>query len=163
MIGKRAGAPSGINVALAYCLPLIVWLAAQSVLISDQQADPRRSFELLLRALILLQAAAVTLSLPWFLRAPSRLSQGSALFMAILVPLPLYALGWLVGAASAASLLRALLALCGLSALLFGLYAAAVALAPAGRVRSIAMLGLQLATLGCLWSYRDQWLAVVSL
>jgi hypothetical protein len=160
---ERAGAPSGIYVALAYCLPLVVWLAAQSALISDQQADPRRSFELLLRALILLQAAAVTLSLPWFLRAPSRPAQVSALFMAVLVPLPLYTLCWLVGAANAASLLQALLTLCGLSALLYCLYATAIALAPAGRIRSVTLLGLQIAILGCLWSYREQWLAMASL
>ena len=163
MRNEPVGAPSGVYVALAYCLPLVVWLAAQSVLISDQQADPRRSFELLLRALVLLQAAAIALSLPWFLRAPSRPAQGSALFMAVLVPLPLYALCWLVGSAAAYSLLQAFLTTCGLGALLYGLYATAIALTPVGRVRSIVVLGLQISILGSLWSYRDQWLAVAGL
>jgi hypothetical protein len=163
VVGKRAGAPWGIHVALAYCLPLVVWLAAQGALISERLADPRLSFELLLRTLLLLQAAAVTLSLPWFLRTPSRPAQGVALSMALSVPLPLYALCWLAGAATARSLLEALLTLFGLSALLYALYASAIALAPAGRVRSTALLGLQVIALGCLWHYRDQWLAVAGL
>lgn len=163
MTAEGSGAARGINVALAFCLPLSVWLLAQSLLVSDRQADPLMSFTLLLQALFLLQVVAVTLALPAFLRAPTRRTHAEALGMVLLAPLPLYSLCWLTGSATAAMLLRTLATAAGLSLLLYAVFSVAVRLAPAGRIRALTCLSLQAALIAATWRYRDVLMSAVGL
>jgi hypothetical protein len=154
---------TGLNMALAYCLPLLVWLLGQSMLVSTDQADPTDSLRTFFPTLLLLQACMLGLCLPWILRSPSRTGHCAAVFLLVTVPLPLYAITWLAGAASAASLFLALLSLFALGGLLYGLYSACLAYTRAGHLRSLLFLTLQLLALLSCWYYRAEWQRLLGL
>jgi hypothetical protein len=154
---------TGLNVALAYTLPVLAWLLGQSLLVATGQSDPGRSLHLLFTSLLLLQAGALSVSLPWLLRSSSRPGHICAVAMLLLVPLPLYAIVWLAGAVPAAVLGLALLCLSGFAVLLYVWFALCLAWTRAGQLRALVLLGTQVVTLGCCWHFRVGWQQVLGL
>lgn len=150
-------ARNGLKVALAYTLPVLAWLLGQCLLIASGQAAPGQSLQLLFTSLLLLQAGALGLSLPWLLRYSSRLGHLFAIAMLLLVPLPLYAIVWLAGAVPAATLGLALLGLLVLAFLLYLLFTLCLAVTAAGQLRAVVLLGTQVVSLAAVWNFRAAW------
>ena len=151
---------SGLHMALAYTLPLVVWLLGQSWLAISEQADPAAALQQLLHVLILLQACALALCTPWLLRYPKPIC---GVAMLLLAPLPLYSIAWVTGTVEARTLLLILFFLGALALCLYGFYRVCVTLIPGGQPRSLAVLGSQLALPMLCWVYRGDCLRMLGL
>ena len=153
---------AGLSMALAYTLPLLLWLLWQASLSSADQFDPALSLRSMLASLLVVQSCALALSTPWLMRFPAPLDRCCALAMLVLVPGPLYAIAGLSGTASTTALLLAILLLAALAVVIHFLYAACLVLTAPGTTRSILLLSLQVLLVGLCWQQRDLWQPVLS-
>jgi hypothetical protein len=154
-------ARSGLNLALAYTVPSLLWLLGQSVVSRVAHVDIALSLQSLLPTLLLLQACMLALCLPWLMRFSTHRARLSTMMMLLFVPLPVYAVSWLTGATIASVLMLSMLGLIGLGVLLYALYWACLALTPPGQVRAAILLTVQLVLIGLCWSYRGLWQEVL--
>jgi hypothetical protein len=153
---------TGLVMALAYTLPLLLWLMSQASLSSAGRFDPALSLRSMLASLLVVQSCALALCTPWLLRFPALLDRCCALAMLVLLPGPLYAIAGLSGAASASALLLAILLLATLACLIHFLYAACLALTAPGNTRSILLVSLQVLMVALCWHQRGLWQPVLS-
>jgi hypothetical protein len=153
---------TGLVMALAYTLPLLLWLLWQASLSNTERFDPALSLRGMLASLLIVQSSAIALCTPWLMRFSALLDRCCALAMLVLVPGPLYAIAGLSATASTTALLLAMLLLAGLAVVIHFLYAACLGLSAPGNRRSILMVSLQVLLLALCWHQRELWQTVLS-
>jgi hypothetical protein len=156
-------ARAGLNIALAFTLPLLVWLLGQAMLSSGGQIGIATSMQGMMATLLLLQAMALVWCLPQLMRFPAAGDRCSAIVLILLVPAPLYAISWLGGGTDFYALVLSMSILAGLALISYGLYATCIAWSAPGRWRASILLFMQMIAVGLCWNYRYFWEQVLAL
>jgi hypothetical protein len=154
-------ARAGLIMALAYTLPLLLWLLWQAGLASASQFDPALSLKGMVNAGLVLQSCALALCTPWLMRFPGLADRCAAVAMLLLVPGPLYAIAALATAVSGAGLLLAVLLLAVLALVLNFVYAACMVMAARANNRAILLPCVQFILVALCWQQRDLWQQVL--
>lgn len=157
-----AATRAGLIMALAYTLPLLLWLIGQAILSSAGRFDFALSLGGMMTAALLLQSCALALGLPWLMRFRAGRARCCAVAMSVLVPAPLYAVAGLSGVIGWTALAIALATLAALALLLYGIYTACLTVTVAGTTRSLLIVCTQALLLALCWEYRDLWQRVLS-
>jgi hypothetical protein len=160
---RVAATRTGLAIALAYTLPLVIWLLGQAFLSSASQTSLASLLRGMPATLLLLQSCALAIGLPWLLRFPLWPDRCCAVAMLLLVPAPLYAISSLAGPGGGTGLVPAVSALAVLALLLHAIYAACLKLTTAGQRREILIVCVQFFLVTLCWQNRHHWETVLML
>lgn len=160
---RAAAARAGLAIALAYTLPLALWLGGQAVLSSAGRFDLAAPLRAMVTTALLLQCCGLALGLPRLMRFETPAERCCGVAMLVLVPAPLYAIASLSGAVSPTALVVALAALAAIALPVHGVYAACLRLTTAGQARSVLLLATRFLLVWLCWQYRHLWQQVASL
>ncbi len=151
---------TGLNLALLYSVPVLLWAAG----VANEGSTPVADIALQCAGILfLVQALSVALIAPWY-ATQNRLQDGLVgLLIVLLVPLPLLSIIWLTGAVEASVLASGQSLVLGLSALLLVFSRSLNAVIPAAFPRDIMIACVQVGAAAGTWAFRHQWMALAGL
>lgn len=144
----------GVYAGVGYTLPVAVWLATQLWIVTAAAYPVLPLARQSLDALLQLQAFAVVLCMPWLMRGRGSREHLCGVAALLLVPLPLFALAWLMGAGSLPQLVRSEACVTAFALLTYLLLMRWFAWLAQGQLRSTAIVFTQLLLALALWRSR---------
>jgi hypothetical protein len=157
MIGARAS----VTLATLYCGPILVW--AGGALAAWGSVDAIEIARQTGRILLVVQAVVAAIAAPWYAQDASLPDSIVALFILMLVPLPIIAVVWSMGGMSAAQGVAGQIAVTALALAILLAAATAARLAPGVPVRTASTAVLQVAALAIVVGFHREALALLGL
>ena len=152
---------NGVLIGLVYTLPVTVWLLAQAYMASTDYLPVNTIARSALLTLLGLQAMFVIVCIPGLLGHPDRYAHMREILMLLLVPAPVLAITWLMGAANASGLLAGILLLMGFSLVAYLFFNLVLQIIPHATIRRVTLLFAQVLLVMLVWRFRSWWAGII--